>query len=214
MFKAGEYWLPDTENHIVEQYRKGGWQLDHLTDALEFVKKFDVAVDGGAHVGSWTKALSEKFTHVHSFDLNPDNFECLLKNVSDWNLHNATMYHLGLGDKEETVGMSPDERWGEGNTGGMHINGDGNLKVTTLDITLSGLTSLDFLKLDIEGYEEKALKGGADLIEKFNPVIQIEHKTRINERNGGDPIGDLKYLESIGYKKQAEFGCDWVFTRD
>lgn len=213
MFKAGDYWLPDTENHIVEQYREGGWQLDHLTSALEFVQKFDVAIDGGAHVGSWTKALSERFTHVHSFDLNPLNFECLNQNVQDWELNNVTLYNLGLGDQEEQVSMLPDERYGDKNTGGMHIHGNGNLPVSTLDQLLPELEALDFIKLDIEGYEENALKGAKILIDKFNPVIQIEHKPRINKRYGGSADGDLLYLESIGYKQVAKFGSDWVFKR-
>lgn len=214
MFKVGDYWLPDTENHIVEEYRAGGWQLDHLKGALEFVNNFEMAIDGGAHVGSWTRELSKKFRFVHSYDINPENYECLARNVDDWDLKNVSISQFGLGHKEERVSMLPDERYGNFNTGGMHIHGDGELMVKPLDDYISLFDALDFIKLDIEGYEENALKGAKTLIEKFNPVIQIEHKPRINARYGGDPTGDLKYLESIGYKEVARFGSDWVFIRD
>lgn len=214
MFKAGNYWLPDTEDHIVEEYRAGGWQLDHLFSALAHVKNFEVAIDGGAHVGSWTKALAERFAHVHSYDLNPENFECLERNIQEWGLTNVTYNNIGLGDKPAKVGMVPDEKYGMKNTGGMHVKGKGNLPVDTLDNLLPDLDALDFVKLDIEGYEERALRGAATLIEKFSPVIQIEHKTRINSRYGGNSMGDLNYLVSIGYRMVGKFGSDWVFIRD
>jgi len=37
------------------------------------------------------------------------------------------------------------------------------------------LPSLEFLKLDVEGYECQALRGGINTISKYRPIIWIEY---------------------------------------
>jgi hypothetical protein len=44
----------------------------------------------------------------------------------------------------------------------------------TLDEVLRGLDRVDVLKIDIEGSEYKAIKGGEDLIRRHEPVIATE----------------------------------------
>lgn len=207
MKKAGNYWIPDGEFHLEPFYAAGGWHLDRLERALEYVKNFRVAVDGGAHAGSWTKVMAARFEHVHSFDLTPENFECLAQNITDWGLENVTLYNYGLGDEHELVSVADDPKW-EGNTGGKHVAGPGELPIRLLDEL--ELEVLDFLKLDIEGYEEKAMRGGIETITRCKPLILIEHKARINVRYGG-ANDDVKYLTEIGYKKIAAFKSDVLF---
>ena len=39
---------------------------------------------------------------------------------------------------------------------------------------VSGL-SLKFLKVDVEGFESRVIRGGADTIHKFRPIIMVEY---------------------------------------
>jgi len=212
MFKAGNFWCPDGDNHLSNYYRdEDGWHLDRLQGCLDYINnhgKFNVAIDGGAHCGSWTREMSKWFNIVHSFEVNPSTFECLERNISDWNLTNVVLHNYGIGDKEESVSMSDDERW-LGSTAGMWISGKGDFPVKKLDNC--HINHVDFIKMDLEGYEEKAMRGGAELIKKSKPFIMIEHKSRINKRQGGDPDGDVNYLDEIGYKKVAHFHSDVLF---
>ncbi len=74
------------------------------------------------------------------------------------------------------------------------------------------LDRLDFIKLDIEGYEQFAILGGLETIKKFKPVITLEswlnHKGQIN-------INETKkrYLNLIdlGYEFHHIWGADFLF---
>src|SRR5262245_53043870 len=56
--------------------------------ALHCCTSHRVAVDAGAHVGTWTLPLCGMFKRVWAFEPSLDNFECLLKNTAGCkNLH-------------------------------------------------------------------------------------------------------------------------------
>ena len=208
MFKAGNFWCPDGDTHLSKYYEKDdGWHLERLRGCLEHVKNFDTAIDGGAHCGSWTREMAKRFKTVHSFEINPATFECLERNIKDWGLTNIVLHNYGIGDKEEFVSMSEDPKW-PGSTGGLHITGEGKLPVKMLDDC--GIDHVDFLKMDLEGYEEKAMRGGINLIKKSKTFIMIEHKRRINERFGGSN-DDIEYLTKIGYRQIEAFKSDVLF---
>jgi hypothetical protein len=61
------------------------------------------------------------------------------------------------------------------------------------------LPSLDLLVLDIEGYETAALRGAADSILQFKPVVMFEDKH--SERYGFQKPED--YLTTLNYKVVA-----------
>ena len=211
MFKAGNFWCPDGDIHLSKWYEKeDGWHLDRLQGCLDYINKhgnFGIAIDGGAHCGSWTRKMAEVFDTVHSFEVNPLTFECLERNIKDWGLTNVVLHDYGLGDKTEFVSMSEDPKW-PGNTGGLHITGEGDFPVKMLDDIDIG--HVDFFKMDLEGYEEKAMRGGKKLITKSKPFIMIEHKRRINERFGG-VNDDINFLAELGYVQVANFKSDVLF---
>lgn len=47
--------------------------------------------------------------------------------------------------------------------------------IRTIAIDLLNLPRLDFIKLDVEGHECQALRGGAETIRKFRPYIWAEY---------------------------------------
>ena len=55
---AGNTYLPDNDEFFVNYFKLGDvFERKSLDIAIEHVKKWDVAVDGGAHVGSWSRFL-------------------------------------------------------------------------------------------------------------------------------------------------------------
>ena len=78
---------------------------------------------------------------------------------------------------------------------------NGNESVTTLDSF--NLDNISFIKIDVEGYELKLLKGAFNTIEKNKPVIFIEKKKNYN---------DLKnFLYELNYDIIEEFEKDTLF---
>lgn len=72
-----------------------------------------------------------------------------------------------------------------------------NIQTNTLDnLFLSNLTSLDFIKIDIEGHELNAVIGAKKLITKHRPILMIEIEKRHHNSNFDNVIGTI---ENFGY---------------
>jgi len=84
---------------------------------------------------------------------------------------------------------------------GMHTIREvpGDIKMYRLDDI--PLLTCDLIHLDVEGYEDKALQGAINTIERFSPVI-------ITERAGGKD-----FLESLGYVVYKKLRMDTIFVR-
>lgn len=208
MRKVGNFFIPDEEkaDFLIQAYENGGWQLDHLEYSLKFVENFDVAIDAGTNIGSWTQVLCDKFKTVHGFEIYPPTYECLKENLRNYS--NSILHNVGLSNKEEYVNVKFDDNY-PNCTGGNYISGNGNLKCITLDSL--NLNKLDYYKLDIEGYEYFALQGSIETIKKCKPIIFLEFKERLFKKFNLKGKDVLNLLNSLNYKKIGNIGSDIVF---
>lgn len=199
-------WFPDKDKHMVSQYAQGYTQLGTLTEALTHVKNFRTAIDGGAFIGLFSLEMAKQFDRVLSFEPGSITRECLRKNTE--NIENIFIYDRALGDKFERASQEQDDRW-EGNTGGRYLVPGNEFEVIPLDCL--DLNDIDFIKLDIEGYELFTLKGALKTIERCRPVITCEEKPRIYERQGviAGQIG--QFLGSLGYKRVSKIKGDIIY---
>jgi FkbM family methyltransferase len=153
----------------------GGYQRAHLDAALRHVKAWRVAIDGGAHVGTWARPMAKRFGEVLAFEPSPDTFECLAKNLHG--ISNVTLFNAALGKEPGAVTMTLDgfERAVEiKNTGARFVKEGGTVPRLTIDSL--ELQALDFLKMDIEGGEVDALFGARETLRKFKPTVLFEDK--------------------------------------
>lgn len=166
-----------------------------------FIRNFRVALDIGCRVGEFTRYLQLDFGHVHAFDPRIwTDFRC---NVD---LAKVTHYKCALGDEAGEIQMY---------AGSHSPNGDvaaRTVPVYTLDSF--GFENVDFIKIDVEGFEKKVLLGGAETVARCNPVIVIEQNHVVLE--GDEQYSAKAYLESIGYRQVAldKRGWDFVMVRD
>jgi hypothetical protein len=74
--------------------------------------------------------------------------------------------------------------------------------VTTLDsfCTQHQISKLDFVKIDVEGYEERLLLGGRQTIGSFGPAILIEFDPPKLQRAGSSVDRLAALLRSFGYE--------------
>jgi FkbM family methyltransferase len=94
---------------------------------MRFVKNRTVAIDGGAHYGSWTRYMAKDFEKVYSFEPHQRIFECLEKNTE--HLPNVERVPCALGDKPDWIDMAD----GDDNSGCGYVNGEGEIPVVTID---------------------------------------------------------------------------------
>jgi FkbM family methyltransferase len=163
-------------------------------DFLEKVKKFDVVVQAGGNCGMYPRFYKNYFNHVVTFEPDESNFHCLDVNCQG---SGYTKYHGGLGNTNYNLTI----RNNSNTNVGTHriVETPGNVKMYRLDDL--NLNKCDLIHLDVERYEEPALRGAEQTIRKFSPVI-------ITERSNGET-----YLKELGYVKHKQLRMDTVFIK-
>lgn len=99
--------------------------------------------------------------------------------------------------------------------GGMHTERESvkAKKVPVYTIDMFDFKDVDYIKIDVEGFEKKVLLGAKNTIDEYNPLIVIEQNHVVID---GDVLYSAKaYLEEIGYRQAAvdERGWDYVMAR-
>ena len=87
---------------------------------------------------------------------------------------------------------------------------DLNVEIVTLDKFFKDLDRLDYIKIDIDGFDYKALSGGEYLIKKFRPKVFIELGEYHLNLNGDSCEDILDFLNSYNYVGELENGEDIV----
>lgn len=181
-------------------------ESERIPQYLEFVKSFSTCVQAGGNVGVYPKILAKKFETVLTFEPDLENFMCLDVNVGELNVKK---FNSALGDcvgKVKTFRVdSEKQNYGATQT----MASDHGVQVIRIDDL--GLASLDFLMLDIEGWEQFALNGAKATIQKYNPVISLELKG-LGDKHGYTDAYTKGWLSALGYKIIKQIGRDWVFV--
>lgn len=217
MTPDGPYWLPKGADArfaatlVAEQGR------DIYTYGEHGVKPGDVVLDCGANVGIFCrKALSKGAKLVVAIEPSPENVECLRRNLEReiaegrvildqrgvWNQDDKLFLEVRMirNPGGDTIRDQPPP----GSSGAW-------VSLTTVDKIVSerGLSRVDFIKMDIEGAEQKALLGARETMRRFKPRIAIgtEH---------GDIYANVKKLHEIvgSFKLDYRSGCGSCIARD
>jgi len=189
--------VPDCD----DWYKWGAdYEQKEYDEVIQYIPKFGVALDIGAHVGIWSRRLAEKFKTVVAFEPVPDHIECWQKNMdnfvkenSEWGNY-STLHKIALGHENGTstmrvpnttnTGMASlvheiyntktHERWVQP---GWDKFPDIEVKTKTLDSY--EFDRIDFIKMDVEWFELRVLQGAEQTIKKHRPVMYIEmHDTQ------------------------------------
>ena len=164
---------------IIERVLGGGFDVTHMASVCEGDQYYpkdliqltdhESFVDCGAYDGDTIRDFQQrtgnKFESIRAFELNTNNFTALRKSIPySGNIH---PYNFGVSDKAEEityqVSDSPATKIGEGKGKGV---------LTVLDNILYG-EKVTMIKMDIEGYELKALMGAKQIIKEQKPKLAI-----------------------------------------
>jgi FkbM family methyltransferase len=174
-------------------YKKNGFQREHLLAAFGWVRKWDVAIDVGAHVGFWTRDMAERFTKVYAFEPADDTYACLKLNMAE---HvNVTAVKLAVGADASTCCSLNDGV--SSNTGSRYIMPDGQGDIGMMPLDAFPVSGCDLLKIDVEGFELFVLQGARHLIQKYRPVVIMECDKKFAGRYGLGKLDALRYLTDI-----------------
>lgn len=176
----GTYWIPSGSRYVLpfnlaEQKRKIYGEGEH------FVQPGDVVLDCGANVGVFVRSsLAAGAAKVIAIEPAPENIEALRRNFpEEINAGRVVVYPKGVWDKDDFLTLNVDEHNSAADSFVIHREGSTasgeRLPLTTIDKLVAelDLPKVDFIKMDIEGAEPKALTGAAQTIRKYHPRLAI-----------------------------------------
>lgn len=209
--KAIHGWAyPDVDDFMWREMKAdGSYQAGHLRAALTHVTDHALAIDGGAHVGTWTRLLAQAFATVIAVEPSADTFEALSVNMATFGCENVTLRRCALGSKPGFVEMALEGRAAQmQNTGGRFVRAGGTIPVERIDDW--ELPACGFLKLDVEGSEPLALEGATATLQRCRPIVLFEHKG-FCRRYGLPPDASQRLLRSVRYQHLATAGKDEIW---
>ncbi|MDV3349876.1 FkbM family methyltransferase [Leptothoe sp. LEGE 181152] len=166
-------------------------------------------IDAGANIGQYSLLASGivgKMGKVHSFEPIDQTFSILENNILKNNISNVILHQCGLWDSDSSVslGLSPEM---SDNIGSYSIGVyDGCLKSDVRVVALdeyrqeASISSVDFIKMDIEGAEYNALLGMQKTVEENQPIFLIEINLKALNRLKTSPRKILDYFLEQNYK--------------
>lgn len=186
---------------LREQYEK---ELLHLN---RFISPGMVVVDGGANCGIYTVAAAKLVGPsglVLSFEPCAEAFAVLKKNVDLNGLANVRTYHAALSDKEGKAALYHHKEgpnsFSLGATGVAREAFEEVVTRTLLQVVSEqDARRLGFIKLDVEGSEELALRGAISILMHCRPTVLFEMNGNAAARLGLSSVGAWKLLQHLGY---------------
>ena len=165
--ETGEIWYGPENDPVYEEL---GFIRDHMLSPDDLV--FDV----GSHHGLHTICMARHSAHVVAIEPNPHNVAILKTNTELNALQNVEVRQVAVGDSIGKIALLRDS-----NQGGVLSPKTGDLP--TIDVEIlpldqvaqeSGFPTL--LKIDVEGFEDRVLKGASQILQRC-PKIVIEVHT-------------------------------------
>ena len=196
---------PDTDVGFADSPIHGAdVQRRLLQSVLPFCKTRRRALDIGAHIGLWTTQLALRFKHVDAFEPERVNFGCLKANALEFD--NVTLHETAVGADHgrcRVVNLGA-------NSGCGFVTRGGDSPIVPIDSF--DFQDVDFIKLDIEGYEGRALTGAVDTLKKSKPVVFFEDNG-LGAVHFGPAWTDPKtVLQELGYRHRARISKNELWT--
>jgi FkbM family methyltransferase len=188
----------------VNALKKASEQLNKKTNILVF----DIGANIGKYATNFTKLLTTKYT-IHCFEPSPNTFKILKENTK----HDANIipHCLGMGNEEtESILFSNDltnthssllqrdmSHWDES----YNLKNKETVSITTLDNFCSKHTIdfIDFMKIDIEGYEWNFFKGAKGTLDA-KKIGMIQFELGVGAVDGKYFFKDVFYLLNKNYR--------------
>lgn len=171
---------------FFEAYLEGNYEPEVCQTIIQIVQQGWVCVDLGAHVGYFTLLLAKlvgEHGRVIAFEAHPENARQLRANVRingykvrvqvenkavlDRECHYVNLFHGRMHSSFEWNIVGNDVR-------GNPTQAELEVPATSVDAYFPPGSRVDFVKMDIEGAEAKALRGMRRLLQECKPLMLVE----------------------------------------
>ncbi len=177
--QLGRFWMVTDSRDALE------WDLAEQTRKIygkgdRGERAGDIVLDCGANVGLYAKtALASGAKLVVAIEPAPENVECLRRNLArEITERKVVVWPKGVWDKEDTLTLNRDPNNSARDSflrlEGPSISGI-QVPLSTIDKLVAdlNLARVDFIKMDIEGSECKAILGAQRTLTQFKPRMAL-----------------------------------------
>jgi len=208
------YLALDSADPVAAWILSGGFERDEREFVAAVLRPGDLFVDGGAHVGSYTVLAARQVGprgRVVAFEPEPENRRLLRKSIEANGLANVVVSDRALsdGDGEASLARDGDNSGGHSLVAETVLRPEGRMAVrtTTLDGFLAHhlpdrSASRVVIKLDVQGFEAKALAGARETLCRSAAVI-VELTPRFLELAGDDAASLVDGLLESGFRLES-----------
>ena len=220
MVKINDYHIPDSDIHYIEYLKNfDHYQESQRNSAISDFEDWGFAIDIGANIGLWSMDLSKYFNKLVCFEPNPLCQEYLIKNI---NMKNSKVYNYALGESEESkkLILHPNNSGASSfvNRTKIDIKDDGTkiygefpkeaprAEVTVKKLDTFNFNKINFIKIDVQGFELNVLKGANKTLKKNNPVLCIEEDDSKNSLV-------IPYLEELNFELIDVINKEHIFKK-
>jgi len=178
-----------------------------------YILEGDTVVDIGSNVGRYSLEFSRLVGNngfVFSFEMAPRANYILNRLLHELSIPNVCLINVALGDESDYISYSED--WIDPNcdflfhtntatTVSKDLNHNSKRLMYKGDVFLSGF-DIDFIKIDVEGFEVNVLNGLRGTISRCKPYILVE--------NNSEDIFSILY--GFGYKLLSQSDRNLLFA--
>jgi FkbM family methyltransferase len=164
-------------------------ELETIFTILDRLPAGAIIIDGGSNIGFFSipvsQRLKDRSSTVIAFEPQRFIYYAIAGAVALNDLHNCFVHNLGLGEVDGEADL-PDIDYSQAFDFGTislkkRTQSDATNRyiddsvIRTVTIDSLKLPRLDFIKLDVEGFECNAIRGGLGSIARFRPFLWVEY---------------------------------------
>jgi FkbM family methyltransferase len=214
--RQGVLFTLDLRDNVQRTFYFTGWyERRYIEYLIQALRRGDVFVDVGAHVGIHSICVSRAMQaqdlngHVFAFEPASDVCRALREAVRMNELHNIRVLPTALGAKTEHMDLRSDpERFHEADASVRSAFSHGEVvervPVVSFDdwSASEDIACVDIIKIDVEGYELEILHGMEETLLECRPrIVGVEIRDYILERSGVSRDEVVHFLDQVGYRR-------------
>jgi len=214
---GARFWVPNAPRDAIQNIQLttlSFFEQEILNDLDKYLSTDSVLLDLGANIGNhtvyWGRITNVK--RIFAFEPITATYRILTKNIEINNLgEKVKIYNTGLGDKKSKGSINGlyniNVNTIADSIGSLSISesNEGDLEINRLDdfIEIIEEKKIDFVKIDVEGFEKKLILGAVDFFNKHKPLVFIESFP------GTDNFDFVnEYFKSRNYLDPIKYPCN------
>lgn len=168
----------------------------------KFVQTGDIAIDVGAHIGYYTLLLRKHVGadgRVIAFEPVPEDFEVLQRNLMLNGYTNVRLENAAVAEFSGDVRIERRDTDPLSSVSSLSSNADLQVRSVALDDYFGADETISFVKIDVEGAEDRVLRG-------MKRILANQRPTLIVEIHSHDASRAAQMLRAAGYRTSAVAG--------